>query len=96
MSALCIDLSLSLYLQSLQAAIEGYSLGLLPSQEAVIGPLPGSGGPLNYMTWASAFPTAAYDTNQFYTGGLSCNASLLSTRLTTGLYGYCRGVGCDD
>lgn len=57
-------------MQSLQAAIEGYSLGLSSSQEAMIGPLPDKerGASTAYTAWASVFPTPAYDINEFYTG----------------------------
>ena len=62
----------SFLMQSLQSAIEGYTLGLSSSQEGVIGPLPVSASMKReeYTAWASAFPTPAYDINEFYTGSV--------------------------
>ena len=60
-------------LQSLQAAIEGYSLnvgqaGSIDVREGEIGAIPsGSLAPPNsYTAWASVFPTKNYIKNDFY------------------------------
>ena len=63
-------------LQSLQAAIEGYSLnaastgqaGSVEVWEGEIGAIPSGSldDPYSYTAWASIFPTAPYRKNDFY------------------------------
>lgn len=82
----CLNTSADMYLLqeyytsgflSLQAAIDGYVLGLSTAHEAALGPLgttipvaPDSpfvqSEPQYWTAWGAAFPTAAYDHNQFY------------------------------
>ena len=56
---------------SIQAAIDGYVLGLPSSESTSLGPLNTStGSPAGrlYTEWSSVFPTAQYDYNDFYDG----------------------------
>jgi hypothetical protein len=65
-------------LQSLQAAIEGYSLNegqpgrSADAREGQIGSIPSGSNeePLSFTAWASVFPTAPYTENDFYGGAL--------------------------
>jgi len=68
----------SQWLQSLQAAIEGYSLnrgqpGRADAREGEVGSIPSGGqdADLSYTAWASVFPTAPYTKNDFYAGDCS-------------------------
>ena len=49
---------------SLQCAIDGYALALSAGNETSVG----TSRDGLYTAWAAAFPTAAYDHNEFYVG----------------------------
>ena len=76
---------------SIQSAIDGYVLHLGASREASLGPLaatsPDDSSAVQppqrqYWTlWGAAFPTAAYDHNQFYDAGLRVFTALLEPQV---------------
>ena len=71
-------------MQSIQSAIEGFSLGISAEEESSLGPLKGAAGnEAMYNIWTSSFPQTSYLANGFYLGEalMSCKSDALKVIL---------------